>query len=129
MARTSYDPGTCPSTPVKVGPGLYSVPSFRSEETDYMVTLTGRNASCTCPHWEKRIKGTSGACKHIVAARKARFEAITKKAKTLPDAQLPQLLARYEAAGNTEIAIALRGELFDRTAAAARDAELKAMFS
>jgi uncharacterized Zn finger protein len=115
MART-YDPGTA-TRPVKVADGLYSIDSFRGEETSYLVDL--RSGSCTCPHYQKRIAGTSGACKHVKAARAARFLSLTEKARTVPTEILPALLAKHEQEGRLDVALAIRSELFDRQQVAA----------
>lgn len=111
MARTAYNPGEA-TLPVKIGPGLYSIDSFRGEEVSYRVNLgTG---SCTCPHYAKRIAGTGGQCKHIAAARTARFRELVETARKAADRDLPQLLTRYEAAGQLDIALAIRCEMADR---------------
>jgi predicted nucleic acid-binding Zn finger protein len=108
MARTAYDPGT-PTQPVKVRRGYYSVDSWRGEEKSYGVTLDGGTAICSCPDHQKRQRD----CKHIKAARAARYQAVAQKAQHLPTDHLTGLLEQYEGR-DLVIAVAIRGELMDR---------------
>jgi predicted nucleic acid-binding Zn finger protein len=117
MARTSYDPGT-PTVATKVKPGVYALDSFRGEETAYLVDLNTGRATCSCPHFVKRLAGTEGECKHARQARTARFETLTEKARTIPTHHLPMLLEKHEQEGRLDVALAIRAELFDRIQAA-----------
>jgi SWIM zinc finger len=128
MSTTRYNPGTCPSGPVKIGPGVYSVDSFTGEGQSYQVNLNG-TGSCTCPHYQKRIAGTAGQCKHQRAARAAQFAALQEKAKGLPTAQLSLLLEKHEAERNLLVALAIRSTLQDRQQVDSREAALKAVFA
>lgn len=111
MARTTYNPGSA-TVPVKIGPGLYSIDSFRGEGVSYRVNLgTG---SCTCPHYVGRLAGTGADCKHLKAARAAQFDELAATARTARDSDLSLLLERYETAGRLDVAVAIRCELADR---------------
>jgi predicted nucleic acid-binding Zn finger protein len=126
MARPSYNPGT-PTRPVKIAPARYSVDSFRGEEKSYEANL--RTGSCTCPHFTGRLAGTGEECKHLKAARAQEWEEIVAKAGRVPSAELPALLAKYEAAGRFDIALAIRAEILDREQAGTREADLKRLFA
>jgi predicted nucleic acid-binding Zn finger protein len=113
MART-YDPGTA-TQPVRIGPGLYSIDSFRGEATSYRVDLNA--GTCSCPHYAKRIAGTNGECKHIVAARTERSNRVWNLAADVPTAELDGLLTKYKALKRWDVVRALWCERWDRTQA------------
>lgn len=119
---TAYDPGTAGQiTPL--GKGQFEVSSWREEGLAYFVDLA--RGRCTCPAFRRN----GSTCKHLTQTRAARFEGLVAKAKSLPESELEELLPKYEAAGQLDIAVAIRTELFDRQQAAVREQALKAIFS
>lgn len=105
------------------------VDSHTTEGTTYEVKLTATGGSCSCPHYTKRLAGTQGICKHIKQARQERAVRLIQKAMALATHELEALLPRYEQQGRLELAVVIRGELADREAFAAQEAELKALFA
>lgn len=102
----------------KIKGTLYDVPSFTEEGESYVVDVA--EGTCTCPHFQHRLKGTQGLCKHLKAARAARFADLLTIAEEQPTETLESLLPRYEQAGRLEVAIAIRSILTDRAVAAIR---------
>lgn len=62
----AYDKGIATKA-TRIGPGRYSIDSFRGEEKAYEVNL--QTATCTCPHFTQRLAGTREECKHLTAVR------------------------------------------------------------
>lgn len=102
----------------KIKGTLYDVPSFTEESTSYVVDVA--EGTCTCRHYVHRLRGTQGLCKHLKAARAAKFTEPLKIAEEQPTETLESLLPRYEQAGRLEVAIAIRSILTDRAVAAIR---------
>jgi hypothetical protein len=70
--------------------------SFRGEATTYIIDLEA--CSCTCPHWEGRLRDLPGLaeCKHIAEVRRqAAWVEAEEKARGLSDADLTRLLTKH----------------------------------
>lgn len=102
----------------KIKGALYDVPSFTEAGASYVVDVAA--GSCTCPHYRHRLQGCGKDCKHLKAARAARFADLLTIAEEQPTETLESLLPRYEQAGRLEVAIAIRSILTDRAVAAIR---------
>ena len=99
----------------KIAPNTFAIDSFNGAGS-YTVDLAGAKATCSCPHYTKRLAGTDKCCKHIeaVEAQLPMIEAM-EKAAGCTDEQIERLLPKY---GNDPI---IGGAL--RVARAERKAE------
>lgn len=110
----------------RIGEGLYQVASQTVAGRCYTVDLKG-SPTCQCPHYYHRLRGLPGAvCRHIEAAQ-AKCAAVTAaKARTIPDVEIDELAARWEAKGRTDVSGPLYAEIRRRGAEAVRrEAPLK----
>lgn len=125
----SYDPGKPqPARLVNQNEQLYAIDSFRCEEKSYLVNL--KTSTCTCPHWQARLKGSGQDCKHLTDVRRqARFLKLLQTARALTDDTLALLLRKYTEQEDWETAGAIRCAREERRRATARDAALKAVFA
>lgn len=120
----AYDKGQAAGVS-KIAPHTYSVNSWKNEEQCYTVRLD--NSTCTCPHFTQRLAGSGIDCKHLTLARAERYRELTETARQLPVEQLETLVVKHQA--DRAIWTAISGEIFDRTQAASRDAELRSIFA
>ena len=129
MQSKSYDAGQ-PTPAIRQADGSFILESFRGEEKAYVVTL-GPAPSCSCPHFQHRLKELPGAfCKHIAAAEKqAAWLAAVEKARALSDRDLNLCLQKYTLQGDATLTGALRTVRNERKLRAAQGAALKALFS
>lgn len=91
-----------------------TVDSMTQAGAAYTVTIGPRTATCTCPHYQFRLAGTQGECKHLKQARAERAAKLAEKAAALSLAELEALLPRYEAEKRLDVALAIRAELWAR---------------
>jgi len=95
----------------KIAPGIYSIDSFNDETVSYRVDLN--SGTCSCPHYTKRLAGTSGQCKHQKAAAAHRFQQIEETAKSLSTERLEELKDKYFGKDG-KIWLAIKNELWTR---------------
>jgi uncharacterized C2H2 Zn-finger protein len=71
--------------PVKGHRNCFYVRSFSGTTLCYWVSLEDEDgpASCECPHFQKRLKGTGQVCKHVWTARKWLFNRSLAKARSM----------------------------------------------
>jgi predicted nucleic acid-binding Zn finger protein len=121
-----YDAGQ-PTEATHVKDRLYSVPSFRGNNTDYMVDLQAM--TCTCPHFTERLAGTGETCKHLKNVLKQEIEgAMVEKARLCSDGNLERLLSQYQDKGRLDICGAIRLVQEERVRHQQMDSALKEMF-
>ena len=126
-----YNPGQA-TTPRQLGGDLFAVDSFRGEGKSYTVNL--RTMVCDCPHYQTRLAGTDGQCKHIVACiefkqalqEPTRLQKAAAVAARLSSAELQKFAA--ERVGTSAGAACLL-ELAQRQLAEQRDQELRSIFA
>ena len=111
----------------KIGDQLYAVDSF-SGEGGYTINMAGVKATCTCPHYTKRLTGTDRVCKHIdlVKEQAPRIEAL-EKARGCTDSQIAALLPKY--ANSPVEGGALRVVRAERKAATENEVKLRSVFA
>ena len=102
---------TVPSVTQKIkrtGSGTYSVPSRTIAGRAYHVDLIAN--TCQCQGFRHR-----GTCAHLKAAQARCAEVTAEKARLIPDVQIDELAAKYEAS-RPEISAVLYDEIRRRTA-------------
>ena len=111
----------------KIGENLFAIQSFNGDN-EYIVSLAGAKATCSCPHYTMRLAGTDKCCKHIttVEAQVPMIEAM-EKAASCTDTQIERLLPKY--ANEPVVGGALRLVRAERRAAAENEAKLKNVFA
>ncbi len=114
---------TAPSvtqTVKRTGAATYAVPSATIAGRTYHVDLA--EGSCQCQGFRHR-----GTCAHLRAAKDRCQQVTAEKARLIPDVQIDELAARYEAS-RPEISSVLYDEI-RRRGAEAEDEALRAIFA
>jgi hypothetical protein len=128
MPRT-YDPGT-PTVARHIRDGIYAIDSFKGENTTYLIDLN--RLTCTCGHYQERLAGTNGLCKHQkqLLLQETTVD-ILEKARQYATADLDKALERYRALDRPEVCNAIllvRQERLQTTAKKMSETELKELF-